>query len=164
MGLDMYLSKRTYVKNWNFQKDEEKHKVTVKFNGKSRKDIKPKRISHIVEEVGYWRKANHIHSWFVEHVQKGIDECQESYVSLERLTELRDLCKEVVERKGDDDFVSKNLPTGSGFFFGGTEYDEYYYEDCKETIKMLDTILKEEEIVSDTKGIHNSEYFYQASW
>ena len=35
MGLDMYLSKRTYVKNWNFQKDDEKHKVTVKLNGKS---------------------------------------------------------------------------------------------------------------------------------
>ena len=164
MGLDMYLTKRTYVKNWNFQKDEEKHKVTVKFNGKSRKDIKPKRISHIEEEVGYWRKANHIHSWFVENVQKGIDECQESYVSLERLTELRDLCKEVVERKGDDDFVSENLPTGSGFFFGGTEYDEYYYEDCKETIKILNAILKEEEIVRDTEGIYNGEYYYQASW
>ena len=164
MGLDMYLSKRTYVKNWNFQKDEEKHKVAVKLNGKSRKDIKPKRISHIVEEVGYWRKANHIHSWFVENVQKGIDECQESHVSLERLTELRDLCKEVVERKGDDDFVSENLPTGSGFFFGGTEYDEYYYNDCKDTIKMLDTILKEDEIVRDTKGIYSSDYYYQASW
>lgn len=164
MGLDMYLTKRTYVKNWNFQKDEQKHKVIVKLNGKSRKDIKPKRISQIIEDVGYWRKANQIHSWFVENVQDGRDECQESYVSLERLTELRDLCKEVVERKGDDDFVSENLPTGSGFFFGSTEYDEYYYEDCKDTIKIIDTILKEEEIVRDTKGIYSGEYYYQASW
>jgi len=163
MGLDMYLTKRTYVKNWNFQKDEEKHKVTVKFNGKSRKDIKPKRISHIVEEVGYWRKANHIHSWFVENIQKGIDECQESYVSLERLTELRDLCKNVVKYKNDE-FNDDNLPTSSGFFFGSTEYDEYFYEDCKDTIKIIDTILKEEEIVSNTKGIYNGEYYYQASW
>ena len=83
---------------------------------------------------------------------------------MERLTELRDLCKEVVERKGDDDFIGENLPTSSGFFFGGTEYDEYYYEDCKETIKILDTILKEEEIVRDTKGIYSGEYYYQASW
>jgi len=164
MGLDMYLSKRTYVKNWNFQKDEEKHKVTVKLNGKSRKDVKSKRISHIVEEVGYWRKANHIHSWFVENVQKGIDKCQESFVSLERLTELRDLCKEVVERKGDDDFISENLPTGSGFFFGGTDYDEYYYEDCKETIKILDNIIKDEEVVSNIEGVYGGDYYYQASW
>tara|TARA_R100001015_G_C4606158_1_gene161214 strand:- start:75 stop:566 length:492 start_codon:yes stop_codon:yes gene_type:complete len=163
MGLDMYLSKRTYVKNWNFQKDEEKHKVTVKFNGKSRKDIKPKRISHIIEEVGYWRKANHIHSWFVENIQDGRDECQESYVSLERLTELRDLCKEVVKYKNSE-FNNDNLPTSSGFFFGSTEYGEYYYEDCKDTIKILNTILKDEEIIRDTKGIYSSEYYYQASW
>ena len=163
MGLDMYLSKRTYVKNWNFQNDEEKHKVTVKFNGKSRKDIKPKRISHIVEEVGYWRKANHIHSWFVENIQKGIDECQESYVSLERFTELRDLCKEVIRYKNSE-FNNDNLRTSSGFFFGVTEYNEYYYEDCKDTIKILNGILKEEEIVRDTKGIYSGEYYYQASW
>ena len=51
-----------------------------------------------------------------------------------------------------------------GSSFGGTEYDEYYYEDCKETIKILNGILKEEEIVRDTKGIYSSEYYYQASW
>lgn len=164
MGLDMMLSKRTYVKNWDYQKDEQKHNVTVKLNGKSRKDIKPKRISHIVEEVGYWRKANHIHIWFVENVQEGIDECQESYVSLKLLTELRDLCKEVVERKGDDDFISENLPTGSGFFFGGTDYDEFYYEDCKETIKIINGILKDEEIVRDTEGVYSGNYYYQSSW
>ena len=163
MGLDMYLTKRTYVKNWNFQKDEQKHKVTVKLNGKSRKDIKPKRISQIIEDVGYWRKANQIHSWFVENVQDGRDECQESYVSLERLTELRDLCKEVIRYKNSE-FNNDNLPTSSGFFFGSTEYDEYYYEDCKDTIKIIDTILKEEEIVSNTEGIYNAEYYYQASW
>ena len=64
MGLDMYLSKRAYVKQWNFQKDEEKHKVTVKFGGKSRRDIKPRRVSYVMEEFGYWRKANRIHNWF----------------------------------------------------------------------------------------------------
>ena len=163
MGLDMYLTKRTYVKNWNFQKDEVKHTVTVKLNGKSRKDIKPKRISQIIEDVGYWRKANQIHSWFVENIQDGRDECQESYVSLKQLTELRDLCKEVVRYKNSE-FNNDNLPTSSGFFFGSIEYGEYYYEDCKETIKIIDTILKEEEIVSNTEGIYNGEYYYQASW
>jgi hypothetical protein len=163
MGLDMYLTKRTYVKNWNFQKDEQKHTVTVKLNGKSRKDIKPRRISQIIEDVGYWRKANQIHNWFVENVQDGRDECQESYVSLEKLTELRDLCKEVIRYKNSE-FNNDNLPTSSGFFFGGTDYDEYYYEDCKDTIKIIDTILKEEEIVSNTEGIYSGEYYYQASW
>ena len=130
---------------------------------KSRKDIKPRRISQIIEDVGYWRKANQIHNWFVENVQDGRDECQESYVSLEKLTELRDLCKEVIRYKNSE-FNNDNLPTSSGFFFGGTDYDEYYYEDCKDTIKIIDTILKEEEIVSNTEGIYSGEYYYQASW
>ncbi len=30
MGLDMYLSKKTYVKNWDFQKKSERHTVTIK--------------------------------------------------------------------------------------------------------------------------------------
>ena len=31
--------------------------------------------------VGYWRKANAIHNWFVQNVQDNRDECQKSYVS-----------------------------------------------------------------------------------
>ncbi len=116
MGLDMYLSKKTYVKNWSFHKPEEKHTISVKKGGKSRKDIKPKRVSHIVEEVMYWRKVNAIHSWFVENCQNGIDECQESYVSREQLEELASICEEVVKTKD----VSL-LQTQGGFFFGSTE-------------------------------------------
>jgi hypothetical protein len=163
MGLDMYLSKKTYVKNWNHQKDEEKHKVNVKLGGKSRKDIKSKRISYITEEIGYWRKANQIHNWFVQNTQEGRDECQESYVSKKQLVELRDLCKEVLKYKNDD-FNNDNLPTADGFFFGGTEYDEYFYGDCEDTIKILNGIIKEEEIVSNTEGLYSGEYYYQASW
>ena len=68
MGLDMYLSKRTYVKNWDFMKPEELHEVLVTKNGVE-VGIKPQRVSEIVEEVGYWRKANAIHDWFVKNVQ-----------------------------------------------------------------------------------------------
>lgn len=160
MGLDMYLSKRTYVKQWNHQKDEEKHKVAVKLGGKARRDIRPNKISHIVEEVGYWRKANHIHNWFVDNCQDGIDECQEASVDIEQLKELRDICSEVVKKK-DAEFSSENLPTGSGFFFGNTEYNEYYYEDCKDTIKIIDEIIKSEEVKPE--GCYSS-YYYQSSW
>ena len=60
MGLDMYLHKKTYVKNWDHMKPEELHEITVKKGGKVRKDIKPDRINEVVEEVAYWRKANAI--------------------------------------------------------------------------------------------------------
>lgn len=30
----------------------------------------------IWKEIGYWRKANHIHKWFVDCVQDGEDDCE----------------------------------------------------------------------------------------
>tara|TARA_Y100000389_G_C17260538_1_gene412789 strand:- start:171 stop:638 length:468 start_codon:yes stop_codon:yes gene_type:complete len=155
MGLDMYLSKRTYVKNWDFHRPEERHSITVRKNDKKRKDIKSKRISYIIEEVMVWRKANHIHSWFVDNCQEGIDKCQESYVSREKLEELAALCEQVVKSKD----VSL-LKTQSGFFFGSTEYDEYYFEDCKETAKVLRELLAEK----TEEGNFEGEFYYKSSW
>jgi len=158
MGLDMYLSKKTYVKNWDHN-PKVKHKITVKLNNKIRKDIKAERVSEITEDVMYWRKANHIHSWFVENCQDGVDECQLSHVSREQLEDLAKLCEEVLQFEA----ASTNqalLPTKAGFFFGGTEYDEYYYQQCKETAETIRGLLKEEQV----KGTYSSEFYYQASW
>jgi len=74
MGLDMYLSKKTTVKNWDFQKNEV-YSITSKLNGKIIPHIKKGRVSEITEDVGYWRKDNHIHQWFVKNCQGGVDDC-----------------------------------------------------------------------------------------
>ncbi len=60
MGLDMSLTKRTYVKNWDWMKPEDTHLVTVLKGGKPT-GIKPERVGEIIEDVAYWRKANAIH-------------------------------------------------------------------------------------------------------
>ncbi len=36
-------------------------------------------------EVGYWRKANQIHNWFVKNVQGGVDDCGYYGVTKEKL-------------------------------------------------------------------------------
>ena len=41
--------------------------------------------------VGYWRKANQIHDWFVRNVQSGEDNCRDYHVSREKLEELKNL-------------------------------------------------------------------------
>ena len=110
MGLDMYLSKKTYVKNWDHNPNR-KHKVTVKLNNKIRKDIKAERVSEITEDVMYWRKANHIHAWFVKNCQDGVDECQSSHVSREQLEQLATLCEEVLKFKADGKSPDETLPT-----------------------------------------------------
>ena len=150
MGLDMYLDKRTYVKQWDHQSAEEKHEVAVTKGGQPT-NIDPKKIKYIIEEAGYWRKANQIHHWFVENVQNGVDNCGEYYVGSEKLTELLELCKKV---EADHSLADELLPSASGFFFGGTDYDEWYYNDITNTIAILEEALEDE----------HGDFYYSSSW
>jgi hypothetical protein len=108
----MYLTKKTYVKNWKHMSDDEKHNVSVE--GKSAKEIKPERITHIEEEIGYWRKANQIHNWFVQNAQNGNDDCGSHYVDVEQLEELSANCKEVL---ADHSKAEELLPTQQWILF-----------------------------------------------
>lgn len=182
MGLDMYLRREIYVKHWDF-KGEDNHQITVKRAGKVRQDIDPKKISYVIEEVAYWRKANAIHKWFVEVVQGGVDECQESYVTKEQIAQLVGLCKRVLgtvetvdgtikegttyhgdgrvehhTRTGpvvaQKQIAAETLPTQAGFFFGNTDYDQYYLQDLKDTVEMLEPLLE----------LEDCDLYYQASW
>jgi hypothetical protein len=150
----MYLTKKTYVKRWEHTEPEKLYTVDVLRGGKPVPHIKPERIKFVDEEVAYWRKANHIHKWFVDNVQEGKDDCQTSYVSSSKLKELLGVCKQVVQYPS---LAPELLPTQEGFFFGSTEYDEWYFNDVKETITMLEAILSEE-------GAETSDYEYHASW
>ena len=150
MGLDMYLTKKTYVKNWDHNPD--KFQVSVKLNGEDYVSIRPERVSYIDEEIMIWRKQNAIHNWFVENCQDGEDDCRDAYVTAEDLTKLADLCDLVLESKDGE-----LLPTQGGFFFGGTEYDEYYFEAIEETAKVL-----REELNSNTEEYPT--YYYHSSW
>ncbi len=154
MGLDMYLSKRTYVKRWDHQKPERQHEVIVNRGGKPREDIDSSRISEVIEEVMYWRKANAIHAWFVQNVQEGVDDCKEYWVGEEKLQELVDLCSKVVETKD-----TTLLPPQTGFFFGSQEADDWYFIDLADTVKNL---TKELELYKNTKS--SGDFYYQSSW
>ncbi len=183
MGLDMYLRRRSYIKNWDHQ--ESKHSTVVKKDGKKRTDIKSDRVAYIIEEAAYWRKANAIHKWFVDNCQDGVDDCREAYVSREQLKELVDLCKQVLESVETVEGEIHNgtsysaegvvhhmepgkvvaqpgiakalLPTASGFFFGNTDYDQYYLDDIRDTIKQLEPLVEE----GDIDGV---DYQYHSSW
>lgn len=154
MGLDMYLYKRTYVQNWDHMRPEELHEVTVKKCGEVVPHIKPERVAYVVEQVGYWRKANQIHRWFVEHVQDGEDECVPHYVSEEQLANLLDLVDEVLK---NHDAAPDLLPSQAGFFFGDTGYDEWYFEDLEHTKKILLDVLAE----TNEYGVS---FEYRSSW
>jgi hypothetical protein len=102
-------------------------------------------------EIGYWRKANAIHKWFVDNTQDGKDECQLSNVSIEQILVLYNLCKKVLKNPEKNSCL---LPTSSGFFFGSELIDENYIWNIKHTKKILKKCLKQP----------NEKYEYQASW
>lgn len=161
MGLDMYLNKRTYIGN-QYRDVEKQVKVIVPANQEGvifpTEKINSGRISEIIEEVGYWRKANQIHNWFVENIQKGEDNCGEYYVSKDKLVELSNLCKKIKEKEL---IPEEALPTQRGYFFGSTEYDEYYMEDIENTIAIIEDILTND---VDEDGNLTGSIYYSSSW
>lgn len=165
MGLDMYANRRIYTKQWEHQSDDEKYTVEVVRGGKPVAGIQLGRISHVEEEVMYWRKANHIHAWFVKNVQDGIDNCAEYYVSPDNLSELHRVCYEVLEAShivegkiADDTVARRLLPTTEGFFFGSYGYGNDYLDDVIATLNWCLLMLKDIE-----SGVPYSIY-YRSSW
>lgn len=157
MGLDMYLTKRTYL-GTQWEHRGVTAEITVKSEGKTVDvGINPHKIEEITESAIYWRKANHFHSWFVENVQEGVDDCGQYPVSLDQLKNLRDLCEEVINNR---DKADELLPTQSGFFFGSQNYDEYYFESVIETYNNLRNII--DNYPSGT--LFYVDYYYSSSW
>ena len=152
MGLDMSLHKKTYVKNWNHTKPEERYRITIKKGGKATK-IDTKKIKYIEEEVMDWRKSNQIHKWFVDNVQNGEDDCKDHGVSREQLEELLELITKVLKKPTS---AKTLLPTQAGFFFGDEEYNEYYFQDLERTKKELTKTLKETD--------KDVDFVYHSSW
>lgn len=166
MGLDMMLFKEIDPRN------------NPDFNGEEND-------SNFIE-VGYWRKANQIHRWFVDNVQNGVDNCKKYPVTRKQLNDLLELVNKVLKAsklvKGDvsqgqsyhngefidiigpgktieDPTVAKQLlPTQKGFFFGNYGYDECYIDDLKDTKKIIDKVNKLWDEEEDVK------IYYESSW
>jgi hypothetical protein len=152
MGLDMDLIKRYYI-----GAEYEHNKITGVcdiFSNGERLDIDFRHIQYIETGCIYWRKANMIHKWFVDHCQDGEDDCKPYYVSSKQLCELLNACLIV---KSNPELAREILPTQEGFFFGGTDYDEDYFSDIEDTIKKLSMLnLMGED--------YSFDYYYQSSW
>ena len=157
MGLAMYLYKETCVQQWPHQLEEDAFKITITKGGKPFVQIKPERITTIKEEVGYWRKANAVHNWFVDNVQDGNDDCKRYWVSKEDLQKLLDVVNKALKNPST---AHEYLPTVRGFFFGSQDYDEYYFKDLRYTKEMLTELLNEL-LKEDTQY---TDIYYESSW
>lgn len=154
MGLDMYLSAKKYMSQYFDPADKDKIAEINSLFGIEGDEMSDYGAQEVKFRAAYWRKANAIHKWFVDHVQDGQDDCNEYYITREQLQKLIDLCKEVIAGKKK---ASSSLPTADGFFFGSTEYDEYYMQDLQYTVDRLEKVLAE-------PAFAKADFYYQSSW
>ena len=159
MGLDMYLYAERYVSGSGYSDPTDKetyNTLLLAVNGDkfATKDI-PSATVRL--KVGYWRKANAIHNWFVTNCQDGYDDCGEYYVSREQLIVLRETCKQVLE---DNALANELLPPQEGFFFGNTEIDEYYLYSVQETYDRRSALLDK----TDDDEYKDWSFEYHSSW
>lgn len=166
MGLDMYLNvseridSHDYSRGYNEVTRTENNRYTNVIEAAGIK-VKDNIASSVAVEYTaiYWRKANQIHNWFVSTLANGFDECQVIPVSRENLVALHDRCGVLLDTKSNE-LAADLLPPTSGFFFGSTDIDEWYWQDVEETHKQLTELL--DEITEENKWNYSIEY--QASW
>ena len=165
MGLDMYLNARKHLSKIDYKALQANDELTYnspeavypKFNDLMEitqlTDVATDMYGASVEVTcAYWRKANQIHNWFVTNIQEGNDNCGEYYVSQDKLIELLALCTHSLEKKDPS-----LLPPQGGFFFGGTDIDEWYWRDLTNTINQLERIFALPEV-------DNLSFYYNSSW
>ena len=88
--------------------------------------------------LAYWRKANHIHGWFVENVQGGKDDCEEYSVSRKQLDLLNTAATATLAAPSR---AKEYMPTTEGFFFGTSDYDDHYFEELRRIATLTRSIL-----------------------
>jgi len=90
-------------------------------------------IDNSYEEYdAYFRKVNFI---FAYYESKG--KMQNEWYALTDADDIDDLISRCEQVLKDRDLANALLPTQSGFFFGSTDYDEWYFSDVKDCLKQM---------------------------
>ena len=159
MGLDMYIKRTNRTDhtieeleaiddNWDINPESEEVAPFLPL----REYEYSKGAYSIFHEEAYWRKFNALHNWFVERVQDGIDKCQTSELHKETFVELLNDIQSVLGGE-----VVEDLEPVSGFFFGSTEKDEWYFESMRKAKEKIESLIK-------NTDFEKYRLFYHASW
>ena len=94
-------------------------------------------------EVYYWRKANSIHNWILKETgtpsdfnagDNGIELTKDMLIKFVEQAE-------TVLRDKSDETSERLIPSCSGFFFGNTAYDEWYYKVIESTAEKFKQLI-----------------------
>jgi len=138
MGLDMYLIRHKKI-------NEPKPEMTIEEPTREDQDNFQlaleiwKDKAEWDSDYAYWRKFNALHNYFCLKAGRDIN-CESFELSAEIIVDVLEKLKEV-----DKDHSKANilLPSCEGFFFGGVEYDEWYFKDISDSIKTFERALED---------------------
>ena len=153
MGLDMYLYAKKWI--WKHKWDEKEWRKLETLFKKNKHELIGD-ADEIRCQAMYWRKANAIHKWFVENIQSSEDDCEAYEVSIDQLKELHRVCKKALEERNMSEYPL-SLETTDGFFFGGVDYDDWFWDGVKYTVEHLDALFKRDDL-------DGWDFEYRASW
>lgn len=164
MGLDMYFyaRKSTYKSFSKWDKPDRADETNYPEDLKTFSDYIYDRNFKSVEteiryQIGYFRKFNALHSYIVKTFAEGIDNCQDIILYKEDVEQIKKVLDDVLNAHQRVEKAKELLPTQSGFFFGGTDYDEFYFEDVKDAADLMQNFL-------DNFDFEKYQLVYRASW
>ena len=105
--------------------------------------------------LGYFRKVNFLVKYFAD-LGFDVDHQTPFCINKGDIKELLDRCNEVLE---NHDLAEELLPTMSGFFFGNTDYNEYYFDDVKQVKDYI-----ENELLPEFDNLTSDEDIYFETW
>ena len=80
----------------------------------------------------YFRKVNFLFKYY-EDRGKMYDQYY-AFTDADDIDDIIDRCEQVLQ---DHSLANELLPTQSGFFFGSTDYDDWYFSDVKDCLKQM---------------------------
>ena len=97
-------------------------------------------------EVAYFGKVNFLIPFF------GYEEnCSNIEIDKYQVEDLIEACKEVLANHDKASFL---LPTQAGFFFGSTDYDDWYFDDVESVKTTFESILEDFDQEEDILTMH----------
>ena len=85
------------------------------------------------EYDAYFRKVNFLFNYF-ESITGTMQDQWFAFVTPEDVDDIIDRCEKVLK---NHHLAHSLLPTQSGFFFGSTDYDKWYFHDVKDCLKQM---------------------------
>lgn len=101
-------------------------------------------------ELGYMRKANAVFGWIERNVGE-IEDCADLPMGREHFAKLKADCEFVLAHR---DKAEEVMPVREGFFFGSYEYDEWYFNDLEEAVRICNKVLNGVDFDSEDVFFH----------